>query len=246
MDNTLEELHYIYSKGYKQFIFVDDCFTLNRNRAIEICRMMRKEDLDFEWICEGRVDNSSYEINEELAKAGCKILYLGIESATQRILDYYDKRITPKQSVEAVNNGRKAGIDIIMGTFILGAPDETRKEIQNTLDFAKKLDIDIPQFNVLGAFPGQDIWDELVAKGIVDIETHWETGVGVSKICSTAVPFLEIVEMIKDAVKEFILRPRFIMRQIGRTLTSSYRKNVLKHNIGNIGEIVRINKNPMG
>jgi radical SAM superfamily enzyme YgiQ (UPF0313 family) len=246
VDNTLEELHCLSSEGYEQFIFIDDCFTLNRKRSIEICRRMRKENLHFEWICEGRVDSSSYETYKELSKAGCRILYLGIESANQRILDYYDKRITPEQSVEAVKVARNAGIDIIMGTFILGAPDETREEIQNTLDFSKKLDIEIPQFNVLGVFPGQDIWDELVAKGIVDVGTYWETGVGVSKICSTAVPFIEIVEMIKDAVKKFVLRPNFLIRQIGRTLSSSYRRNIVRRNIGNIGEILRINKNPMG
>jgi len=246
VDNTLEELHYLASEGYKQFIFVDDCFTLNPKRAIEICRRMREEKLDFEWICEGRVDSYSYEMLREIARAGCKIIYFGIESANQRILDYYEKKITPEQSVKAVETARKAGIDLIMGTFIVGAPDETREEIQNTLDFAKKLDIDLPQFNALGVHPGMDIWDEMKAKGYVDEERYWETGVGVSRICPTAVPFPEIVEMIKDSVHDFAMRPGFILGQIGRTLKSPYRFNVVLNNLGRLGKIRRTLQNPMG
>ena len=246
VDDTLEELHYIASEGYKQFIFIDDCFTLNPKRATEICRRMREEKLDFEWICEGRVDSYSYEMLREIARAGCKIIYFGIESANQRILDYYEKTITPEQSVRAVETARKAGIDLVMGTFIVGAPDESREEIQDTLDFAKKLSIDLPQFNVLGIHPGMDIWDEMKAKGYVDEEKYWETGVGVSRICPTAVPFPEIVKMIKDAVYDFALRPGFILGQIGRTLKSPYRFNVVLNNLGRLGKIRKTLQNPMG
>lgn len=246
VDNTLEELHYLASEGYEQFIFVDDCFTLDPKRAIEICRRMREERLDFEWICEGRVDSCSYEMLREISRAGCKIIYFGIESANQRILDYYEKTITPEQSVRAVETARKAGMDLVMGTFIVGAPDETRQEIQNTLDFARKLQIDLPQFNVLGVHPGTEIWDEMKAKGYLDEEEHWEMGVGVPRICPTAVPFQEIVDMIKDAVYDFALRPGFILRQIGRTLKSPYRMGVVLNNIPRLGEIRKTIQNPMG
>lgn len=246
VDNTLEELHYLASEGYEQFIFVDDCFTLNPKRAIEICSRMRAEGLDFEWICEGRVDSSSYEMMREISRAGCKILYLGIESANQRILNQYNKMTTPQQSEEAVRSARKAGMDLIMGTFIVGGPDETREEIQNTLDFAKKVDIDIPQFNVLGVHPGMDLWEELLSKGYVDEETYWETGIGVSKISPTAVPFEEIVGMITEAVRSFTFRPGFLLRGLWRTLASSYRRGVVWNNLGNWRDFLETFRNPMG
>jgi len=246
VDNTLEELHYLASEGFEQFIFIDDCFTLDPKRATEICRRMRKEGLEFDWICEGRVDSSSQEMMQEIAKAGCRILYLGIESANQRVLDYYDKRVSPEQSVKAVDSARSAGIDVIMGTFIVGAPDETREEIANTLEFAKRLDIDIPQFNVLGVHPGMEIWDELVSKGIVDVEDYWETGVGVSRICPTAVPFEEIRGMIKKGVNDFAYRPGFVLRQVSRTLTSPYRRGVVWNSLENLSELRKTFRDPMG
>jgi len=238
VENVLEELHLLASEGYKQFIFVDDSFTLNQKRVIKLCRAMRKEKIDMEWICEGRVNNCSYEMLYEIAKAGCKLLYFGIESANQRILNYYNKQITPQQSKTAVKTARKAGIDVIVGSFIVGAPDETKEEIQNTIEFAKQIPIDIPQFNILGIYPGTDLWKEFEIKGFINgAEEYWETGIAVSEICSTVVPPSETRQMIHEAFYDFFLRPSFILNQVARTVRSSYRTQIIMNSLSGIGEI---------
>jgi anaerobic magnesium-protoporphyrin IX monomethyl ester cyclase len=84
---------------------------------------MIKEKMDFQWICEGRVDNCSIELLKVMVKAGLRILYFGIENANQRILDYFNKTITPQQTETAVKTARKAGVDVIVSSFIVGAPD---------------------------------------------------------------------------------------------------------------------------
>lgn len=238
VENIVKELQYLTSEGFKQFVFVDDSFTLNQKRVIKLCQQIRKEKMDIEWFCESRVDHSSYEMLKESSKAGCKVIYFGIESANQRILDYYNKRITPQQSEKAVETARKAGIDLIVGSFILGSPDESKEEIQNTLEFAKQLSIDFPRFNVLGADPGTDIWNELKTNGILNEEAYWETGVIVPKICSSAVPFQVIEQMIHDAYFDFLSRPVFIMRQIVRLLKSPYRIRLLLNNLNRINHII--------
>ena len=236
--NTLEELCFLASEGYEQFVFVDDSFTANPKNVIRLCREMRKEKLDMEWICEGRVDNASYQMFWETAKAGCRILYFGIESANQRILDYYNKRITPEQSKIAVRTARRAGADVIVGSFIVGAPDETREEIRNTIEFASRIPIDLPQFNILGVFPGTDIWNELEAKGILKGGNYWETGIGVSEIYPTAVPYWEIRRMIHDGFYRFARRPSFISKQMARLVKSSYRVRIVVNNLGRVGGII--------
>jgi radical SAM superfamily enzyme YgiQ (UPF0313 family) len=236
--NTLEELCFLASEGYEQFVFVDDSFTANPKNVIRLCREMRKEKLDMEWICEGRVDNASYEMFWETAKAGCRILYFGIESANQRILNYYNKRITPEQSKTAVRTARRAGADVIVGSFIVGAPDETREEIRNTIEFASRIPIDLPQFNILGVFPGTDIWNELEAKGILKGGDYWETGIGVSEIYPTAVPYREIRQMIHDGFYRFARRPSFISKQMARLVKSSYRVRIVVNNLGRVGGVI--------
>ncbi len=237
IENIIEELCHLASEGYKQFIFVDDSLTLNQKRVIKLCKCIRAEKLDMEWFCEGRVDNSSYETMREMSQAGCKVIFFGIESANQRILDYYNKQITPHQSQKAVTTARKAQIDIIVGAFLLGAPHETRLEIQNTLEFAKQLPIDFPQFAILGAFPGTDIWNELTLKGILNEEDYWETGIAVPKICKSAVPCQDIQRMIHDALNDFFQRPSFVIRQMARLLRSPYRMKLLIDNFERLGVI---------
>jgi len=239
VENTMEELRFLASKGYKQFIFVDDNFTANPKRVIRLCREMRKEGLDMEWICEGRVDNGSYELFWEVAKAGCRILYFGMESANQRILDYYNKRITPRQSEIAAKTARKAGADVIAGSFIVGAPDETRAEIRHTIEFANRIPIDVPQFNILGVYPGTDIWDEFEAKGLLKGGEYWETGIAVSAICPTAVPNEEIRRIIHEGFNHFATRPSFILKQGARIVKSRYRFRTLLDNLHRIDEIAR-------
>jgi radical SAM superfamily enzyme YgiQ (UPF0313 family) len=237
-NDTVEELQLLASEEYKQLIFVDDAFTMNPKRVIKICRGIRKEKIDVEWICEGRVDNCPYDMLREMVKAGCRVLYFGIESANQRILNYYNKRISPEQSETAVRAAKKAGVDVIAGSFIVGAPDETREEMWNTIKFARRIPIDIPQFNILGAHPGNDIWNEFVAKGFLDPEKYWEKGVAVCEVYPDAkVSLDEIMRIMHNGFFQHMYRPSFLMKQVAQTLKSSYRMNVLVNNLSRLGEI---------
>jgi radical SAM superfamily enzyme YgiQ (UPF0313 family) len=166
------------------------------------------------------------------------MIYFGIENTTQKVLDYYDKQTTSKQAIDAVKKARNVGIDVIVASFIVGAPYETRQEIQNTLKFAQKLHVDIPQFNILATFPGTDIWEELKMKGLVDEEKHWETGVMVSEVSPEAVPTKEIEQMIHDAYQRFFVRPDYIIKQLFKIGTSAYRLNVLLNNLKYVDVVV--------
>ncbi len=238
VENIMNELYFLQGEGYEQFLFVDDNFTLSPKRVIERCRRIRKEKMNFEWWCDSRVDNCTYDMLREMVKAGCKLLYFGIESGNQRILDYYKKGITPEQTRNAVRKARKAGIDVIVGSFIVGAPDETIGEIQNTLKFAHALDIDVPQLNVLGTFPGTATWNELVAKGHVDENQHWENGVYVSEVSPHAVPLSIIRPLVYEYFRAFYLRPEVLFKEIFRTFKSSFRMAALLSNLTRVNQII--------
>jgi anaerobic magnesium-protoporphyrin IX monomethyl ester cyclase len=231
VDNILEELHLLSSQGYKQFLFVDDNFTLNPKRVIKMCQRLKKEKMDIEFFAEGRVDHCPQDMLQEMVRAKCRMIYFGIENSTQKVLDYYDKQTTPQQAMDAVKRAKKAGINVIVASFILGAPHETRQEIWNTLKFAQKLQVDIPQFNILATFPGTDIWEELKMQGLIDEEQHWETGVMVPEVSPDAVPAKEIERMIHDGYLQFFIRPDYIIKQLAKIAKSSYRLNVLLNNL---------------
>jgi radical SAM superfamily enzyme YgiQ (UPF0313 family) len=233
----LKELHFLESEGYRQLMFVDDNFTLNQRRVIELCQRMRKDRIHLEWICEGRVDQCSDDMLQEMVRAGCRMIYFGIESANQDVLDYYGKGITPSQSERAVATARRAGMDVIVGSFIVGAPNETKEDIRNTLEFTKRLDIDVPQINPLMVNPGTPLWEEFTKGGFLDEELFWETGVYASSIVPNTVPLDELIPMIRSYYQEFLRQPRYIAKQIYLTLKSSYRRSLVLSNFTRIKTI---------
>jgi len=240
-DNTLDELQSLSNDGYKQLIFVDDSFTMNTKRVKQICQGIKKEKMDIEWICEGRVDNCSYDMLRNMAMADCKVLYFGIENANQRILNYYNKQITPSQSERAVKKARKAGIDVIIGSFVLGAPDETFEEMQNTIKFANRIPIDIPQYNILGAHPGNDIWSEFVSKGFIDPEKYWESGIAVCDVYPKAkVSRKEIIHLMHDGFFKKVANPAFLIEQGAKTIKSAFRFNIIVNNLGRLNQIRKL------
>jgi anaerobic magnesium-protoporphyrin IX monomethyl ester cyclase len=237
VENIMKELEMLRGEGYEEILFVDDNFTLNRKRVRKLCQGIRREGLDLQWFCDSRVDNCDYDLFRDMVKAGCNSVYFGVESANQRILDYYNKGITPDQAVNAVRKARKAGVSIIVGSFIVGAPDETRSEIETTLDFAQKLDIDVPSFSILGAIPGTQVWSDLLTKGLITDEEYWETGVFVPNVSPNTVSFEEIRSTIYDHFREFYLRPRLLLKEMLRTFKSSYRIAVVLANVPRIKTI---------
>jgi len=198
---------------------------------------MKKHKVDLDWICEGRVNQVSDEMLREMQRANCRIMFFGIESANQRILDYYRKNITPSHSIIAVKKTRKAKIPFILGSFIVGAPGETFSEIYNTLKFAQKLDIDFPVYNLLGTMPGTDIWDELVQKNIIDEDKYWEEGVHISDVDPNGVPTEKISNLILVMLKQFFMNSNYMLKTIYRSTTSYYKFStlikILTHNIKN-------------
>jgi len=228
-ENIVQELSILENQGYQDLIWVDDNFTINKKRLMKLSNLVRKEKIDLNWMAEGRVTQSSRELLTAMKLMGCKILSYGVESGSQRILDYYNKKINLNQVYNAIKNSKKVGIDIILANFIVGAPIETREEIIETLNLSLKLDIDFPQFHILGIIPGNWIWDQMVKEKRIDPDECWEVGTAVLSI-----PLSEIMARIRATYRKFMQRPSYISRQILKTLRSRYRLKGLWHNFKNV------------
>ncbi|MFX1256939.1 MAG: B12-binding domain-containing radical SAM protein [Promethearchaeota archaeon] len=203
-ERLVEEFSYLASQGYSEIAFVDDNFSLNLNNVLKFCKLLKNENLDVNWHAEMRVDNVSREFFKHMALAGCKSISFGIESANQRILDYYNKKITPDQSLKAIKMAKKANIDFLIGLFMLGAPSEKISECQNTIKFAMNSGLDFFFLNVVEAWPGIPMWDDLVAKGIIDEKKYWETSIRVMDFTHTERQRRIILGLIREAYRKYI------------------------------------------
>ena len=232
-ENVVGELEELEGEGYEEVGFVDDSFTLVRKRVERICELMRKRKLNLSWWCESRVDAVSLELFREMKRAGCEAVFFGLESGSQRILDYYQKRITPEQSVRAVEAARRAGLNTT-GTFIVGAPVETREEVLQTLRFAGRLKLDAVGAGPLWVYPGTPLWGDFVSKHPGLGERYWESGFAPVELGMCAYSEEWLLKEIGKTLRRFYLNPLYFSDQLFRTLRDPYRRRVLSERLSSL------------
>ncbi len=151
---------FIQDYGVNQLFIVDDNFGVNKRRSKELCRefIHRGFHKKITWWADARVDCVDEELLTLMKEAGCSIISYGVESGSQRLLDYIKKGITLEQVRETVRITKKVGIDI-RATLILGLPTETREESLQTIEFAKELKIAQVRFALATPFPGTQLYD---------------------------------------------------------------------------------------
>lgn len=155
--NVISEIKDIGNRKIKEITFNDDTFTLNKKRTIEICKGICKEGLQIPFICSSRVNTIDGERAKWLKKAGCYQISFGVESGNQGILNLMKKGITLEQAEKAILLTKKEGIETY-ASYVIGLPGESKETIQQTIDFAKKLDTDYAQFSIATPFPGTELW----------------------------------------------------------------------------------------
>lgn len=171
--NVVDELELLVNQGYECCVVVDDNFTFNTRRVEKICDLIRSKKIKMQFYCEGRVNNASISLFKKMKRAGFNVIYFGAENASQHVLDYYNKTITPAQTRKAVENAKKAGM-LVVTSFIFGAPVETKDDIPKTIDFIKQIRPHAVQINILEALLGTPIWDDLVRNELVGSD-DWKT-----------------------------------------------------------------------
>lgn len=108
--------------------FREDIFTANKKRVHELCELLLRHDVKITWACETRVDaGSDPALIEIMAKSGCKGIYVGAESGSQRMLDHYNKQITVEQIEQTCRLAKKHGIVVAM-SLIVDHPKETWRD----------------------------------------------------------------------------------------------------------------------
>lgn len=173
-ENVVEEVKHVHDKyGTGFFYFVDDTFTLNKNRTKKICELLNECDLDINWICDTRVDNIDEELLRLMKESGCVRVKIGVESGSERILKMVKKKITKKQVRDCVSLIKKVGIDLTI-YLMIGFPTETEEEMRETLDFARELEPTYYSLSILAPYPGTEIYDTIIRNGIILPKEHWE------------------------------------------------------------------------
>jgi radical SAM superfamily enzyme YgiQ (UPF0313 family) len=154
----VEQLELLSRKGVRHFFFCDDTFTVNREKVIEVCRLMLERSLDITWQAISRVDMINEEILYWMRKAGCIQISFGVESGSEKIRRLLNKTFTTPQIEQAFTWTTRYGI-LSRAYFIYGCPGESCETIQESIDLMRRIKPLGTVFYILDLFPGTALYD---------------------------------------------------------------------------------------
>lgn len=167
INNILKEIKLLKKSGVNSIHFVDDIFNYDKKRLENFCNALIKEKIKIKWRALCRTDNLNIKILKKMKKSGCYKLAFGVESGTPRILRYIGKNFDLSKVEKVFKICRTLRIET-KAFFTIGYPSETIKEIQNTIDFALKLNPNEIRFMVVRAFPGTKLYRDMKKSGMTE------------------------------------------------------------------------------
>ena len=216
-----------YWPDVKEFFFDDDTFNIQAARTVELCAKLKP--LGLTWSCTSRV-TTSYETLKAMKDAGCRLLIVGYESGDQQILKNIKKGATLEHARQFTKNCHKLGL-VVHGDFILGLPGETRETIQNTIKFAKELDVETIQVSVAHAYPGTELHELAMKNGFMTAENKMvdDGGHQMVQIEYPGLPAAEIMDSVHRFYDEYYFRPKAAYRILRKAVfDNSERKRLYK------------------
>jgi radical SAM superfamily enzyme YgiQ (UPF0313 family) len=151
--------------GCRGVYFREDNFTANKKRLYEFCDLIVRRGLDVEWACESKVSSLDPETMRRMAEAGLCGLFLGVESGSQRVLDYMLKDITLEQTHEAFRLAHKYDVRTA-ASIVVGVPTETEEELQATFDLVETIKPTVTWYNIFTGVPESELYHETLNNGL--------------------------------------------------------------------------------
>lgn len=157
LDTLARELDTMAALGtVHNVVFIDDTFNVPLPRFKDICRLLIERDYGFEWYSYFRCSNSDEEAIDLMARAGCKGVFLGIESGSPTILANMNKAVTTDKYRRGIELLHDRGITTF-GSFIVGFPGETDETVRETADFIRETPLDYYRAQLWYCEPGTPI-----------------------------------------------------------------------------------------
>jgi radical SAM superfamily enzyme YgiQ (UPF0313 family) len=167
---VLDELETI---GQEQIFFVDDniigygqdC----RDRALELFHGMVERDIQKRWFCQASINFADdEEVLEWASRAGCRMVFIGIEAEDTDALAEVNKRLNLKRGTStyeaAFDRIHRAGI-AVLGAFIFGMDGDTPEKLRRRADYMIDSGVDVMQATAMTPLPGTKLFNRLRDEG---------------------------------------------------------------------------------
>lgn len=213
-ENIVAELKECVEKyNIRNFLFWSDIFNLDREWTLELCKKIIESGLNITWSSNTRADTMDDEMAKMMYKSGCRLVSIGVESGSQKMLDKIGKKITLDNIRNTVKILKENKIKIY-NYFVIGLPWETEETVEETIKFAIELDSNFISFYTATPLPGTKYFAYAMLNKLVEGNLDFRSAYYEPVVRSESLSKERIFELHKQAVKRFYLRPKFIFKTL--------------------------------
>ncbi len=233
----IEEIEHLRDRyGVGDVLFVDDIFTINKERAERICDLMIERNLDISWRCQTRADCLSVDVLRKMKEANCIDVSMGIESGNEEILAATGKNITKEKIRAGFSMTREVGIST-SASFIIGLPGDTKETVRETIEFAKELNPDNAIFYAAMPYPGTEM-SRMVEEQGGNLPRTWDDYRLMSSDVSSSRMLAELkISKLSEKELRYFLKTAQIEFQMGRLVAGGTSRG---KGVKNILQIIRL------
>ncbi|HIC42921.1 MAG TPA: radical SAM protein [Sulfurimonas sp.] len=224
-EKVVEEIMYLMKTGNTDFFIVDDTISVHKNRLNDICELIIKKGIKITFKISARVDNLDEESLNLLKRAGCNRINFGVESGSQRLLDYLEKDVTLQQIKETFRMTREAGIQTF-AYLIIGIPTETTSEMEKSVEFVSEIRADYFNISICTPYPKTALTDRMIADNLIPSD-YWQKFAEDPKedfrvqFWNNAFKDDELRGLQQNLMKKFYRRPAYLLRELSKIRSGS-------------------------
>ncbi len=200
------------------FCFLDDVVTLEPERMIEISKEIIKKKLQLRWSVGIRATSVSFRMLKYMKEAGCDEIAVGVESGSEKILKWVDKKTTLEDIKKAAEICHQLKVKFY-AMFIIGLPGETKETVRESIQLAKELKSFYTQFCFATPFPNTRIYQYYKKNGFLLTE-DWSQYFSLSDkpvVRTKALSKKDLINLRNEAYKEVLLDPKYLLSQVSLT-----------------------------
>ena len=153
VESVLRLCQMLVDRGARHINFLDDLFTVRKQRVIDLCHAFIERGFTFSWSCNSHPNLLDFATMQLMRRAGCWQIAYGIESGSQRVLDVVKREVRIDRMRETLRMTRAAGIRA-KGYLMLGHPTEGIDSLDETAAFLSTVELDFCQITKFTPYPG--------------------------------------------------------------------------------------------
>lgn len=149
------------------FYLVDDNMSANRNDILKLTKEIKERIPNINWVSLAgmQIFTLKEDVIRSIYESGCKWFILPIESGNLDTLKKIRKHHTLEMVEKVIQDIRKYDDTWIAGNIMTGLPFESKTDIEYSLNYAKKLDLDWLYIFRFMPLPGTEIYQECLNAG---------------------------------------------------------------------------------